>query len=262
MPPRTIWRDIADDLRRRVAEGEWMPGDRLPPVRELMAHYDTPTQGALVRAISTLVSEGVLITDPKAPRRGVRVRAREELFRRGTARYSRTPDGLAPNMREAAAGGWHDEVTAERWRENASKDVADRLQISLGDPVSVARYLWMVDGKPIQVGTQYEPLAVTAGTPIEEPVDGTRGNPGVIARFDEIGIHVDRVEEQTRAVMPSPDEAEILELEPGVPILRIVRTHWAGNLAVETANIAIRGDRMAITTTHNVPLTPEGGSES
>jgi GntR family transcriptional regulator len=258
VPPRTIWRDIAADLRRRVDEGEWAVGERLPAVRELMDQYDTPSQGALVRAIASLVDEGVLITDPKAPRRGVRVRARTQLFRRGASRYTRTPDGLAPNMHEAATGGWHDEVTAERWRENASEEVARRLGIAPGDPVTVARYLWLVDGQPVQVGTQYEPLALVQHTAIEEPVDGTRGNPGVIARFDSIGLHVDRVEEETRARMPSPEEREILQLGAGVPILHITRTHWAGQTAVETADIAICGDRMVVTTTHHVPPFAEG----
>lgn len=254
MPPPTIWRDIADDLRRRVEAGEWAPGDKIPPVRQLMEQYKTPSQAALVRAISTLVNEGVLLTDPKAPRRGVRVQARPQLFRRGASRYTRTPEGVAPNMTEAAAGGWHDEVTAERWREDASEPIAARLRIEPGDLVTVARYIWLVDGHPVQVGTQYEPLALVGGTTIEEPVDGTRGNPGVIARFDTIGIHVDRVEEQTRARMPSEEESRLLQLGTGVPILHIVRTHWAGETAVETADIAIRSDRMVITTTHTVPL--------
>jgi GntR family transcriptional regulator len=161
-------------------------------------------------------------------------------------------------MAEASAGGWHDEVTAERWREEASESVAQRLHIASGDPVTVARYLWLVDDQPVQVGTQYEPLALVEGTPIEEPVDGTRGNPGVIARFDSIGLHVDRVEEQTQARMPTPDESQVLQLGSGVPVLHIVRTHWAGNTAVETADITIRGDRMVITATHQVPLTEKG----
>ncbi|MGW5518689.1 UTRA domain-containing protein [Nocardia africana] len=164
-------------------------------------------------------------------------------------------------MAEATAGGWEDEVTAERWREEASTAIAERLGIQPGDLVTVARYLWIVEGEPIQVGTQYEPLALVQHTAIEEPVDGTRGNPGVIARFDSIGLHVDRVDEQMRARMPSPEEREILQLDAGTPVLHIVRTHWAGQTAVETADIAIRGDRMVVMTTHQVPLNPEGDSK-
>ncbi len=261
MPPPTIWREIADDLRRRIEAGEWAAGDRLPSVRELMAEFGTSSPAAVTRAIRELASEGLLLTDPNAPRRGVRVRSKQELFRKGSDRYRRTIAGLAPNMQESTDGGWRDEVTAERWHEEASVPVAERLGIGVGDPVSVARYVWVVEGEPIQVGTQFEPLAVVEHTAIETPVDGSRGNPGVITRFDSIGIRIDRVEEQTRARMPSPEERQILQLRSGIPILHIVRTHWAGDLAVETADIAIRGDRMVVTTTHHVPLTPEGDSE-
>ncbi|MEV6069257.1 UTRA domain-containing protein [Nocardia sp. NPDC052001] len=164
-------------------------------------------------------------------------------------------------MDEATAGGWHDVVKAERWREEASDDIAARLNISPGDLVTVGQYVWLTDdGQPYQMGTQYEPLAITGGTAIEEPVDGSRGNPGVIARFDSIGIHVDRVEEQTGARMPTPDEVRILQMGSKVPIIGITRTHWAGNMAVETADISIRSDRMVIVTTHSVPLS-EGASE-
>lgn len=260
MPPLTIWRDIADDLRRRVESGEWEPGERIPTVRELMAHYETPSSNLISRAISTLTSEGILWTDPNAPRKGVRVRERTKLSRRGTRRYQRTPDGLSPNMGEATAGGWEDTVKDKRWREPANRDIAERLGIAVGDPVTVAQYVWIDEEGPYQVGTQYEPLSLTGGTPIEEPVDGTRGNPGVIARFDSIGLHVDRVEEQTQARIPSAEESEILQVGSRVPILHITRTHWAGDTAVETADIAIRSDRMVIVATHDVPLS-EGDSE-
>ncbi|WP_280431557.1 UTRA domain-containing protein [Nocardia brasiliensis] len=165
-------------------------------------------------------------------------------------------------MQEAQAGGWHDHVTDEQWREDASEAIAARLHIAPGDPVTVARYVWWVGDQPVQVGTQYEPLALVAGTPIETPVDGTRGNPGVIARFDSIGLHVDRVEEETRARMPSAEESQLLQLGSSSPILFVIRTHWAGQTPVETADIAIRGDRMVIQTTHAVPLLPEGSPQS
>lgn len=246
----TPYRQVAAALREEIAGGKYLTGQRIPSARELADQFDValPT---VVRAIDELRDEGLIETRRG---RGSFVRNQQQLSRRGASRYQRTADGLSPNMTEAAAGGWHDTVTAEIWRESASEVIAARLGITPGDPVTVARYLWLVDGQPIQVGTQYEPLALTQGTPIEQPVDGTRGNPGVIARFDSIGIHVDHVDETTRAVMPSIEESDLLKLGEGTPIIKITRTHWAGATAVETADIAIRGDRMAIDVRHEVPL--------
>ncbi|WP_052281256.1 GntR family transcriptional regulator [Nocardia vulneris] len=248
------YRQVAATLREEIANGKYATGQRIPSARELAELFGVALATA-VKAVDELRDEGLIET-----RRGTGsfVRTRPELFRRGAARYQRNPTGLAPNMEEAILGGWHDKVIDKRWREAASDSIAARLHIEPGAPVTVAEYVWVVDGVPVQVGTQYEPLALTAGTPIEEPVDGTRGNPGVIARFDSIGLYVDRVEEETRARMPTAKESEILHLGSGTPILFVTRTHWAGETPVETADIAIRADRMVITATHHVPLDPEG----
>lgn len=248
---------VASGIREDIANGKYAAGERIPSARELAETYGVALTTA-VKAVEELREEGLIETRRG---KGSFVRTRSELFRQGTRRYARTPAGHAPNMVEAKAGGWRDEVKAEIWREQASAQIADRLRITVGDPVTVARYVWYVDDEPIQMGTQYEPLALVSGTPIEEPVDGTRGNPGVIARYDSIGIYVDRVEEKTRARMPSAEESKILQIKSGVPVLFLTRTHYAGDLAVETADIAIRGDRMVINAIHDVPL-PEGITQS
>jgi len=244
---------VASALRDEIAAGRLATGERIPAARELAEQFGVALTTA-VRAVEQLRDEGLLETRRG---RGSYVRRRPELFRRGDNRYRRNPEGLAPNRSESAEGGWTDEVDSKRWRENASAEIAARLDIAEGDSVTVARYRWTVDGEPIQVGTQWEPLKLTAGTPIEEPVDGTRGNPGVLQRFDSIGLYIDRVTEETRTRMPSSSESELLHLSAGIPIFDIRRTHWAGDTPVETANIAIRGDRMVITTTHDVPLPDE-----
>ncbi|MEG8177463.1 GntR family transcriptional regulator [Nocardia terpenica] len=243
---------VAATLREEIAVGKYRTGDQFPSTREIAQRFNVAVNTS-TKVIDQLRSEGLLETRRG---RGTFVKTRPELFRRGSDRYKRHPAGAgeAPNLAEARAGGWHDEVSAKRWRAPASETIAARLQIEPGSEVTVARYLWTVDDQPIQVGTQYEPLSITRGTAIEEPVDGTRGAPGVIKRFDSIGIHVTRVEEETRVRMPSAEESQILKLGSGIPIFSITRTHWAGETAVETADIAIRGDRMAITTTHDVPL--------
>lgn len=241
---------VAAALRDAIAHGTYSVGSRIPSARDLADEYGVALTTA-VRAIEDLRAEGVIETKRG---KGSFVLRSPELFRRGSNRYLRNPEGLAPNRSESAEGGWTDKVTAERWREQATAEIAARLELAADEEVTVVRYTWSVDGQPVQVATQYEPLKLTAGTPIEEPVDGTRGNPGVIARFDSIGLHVDRVEEQTRVRMPSTDDSRRLQLGPAIPVFKISRTHWAGATPVETADITIRGDRMVITATHEVPM--------
>lgn len=244
------FQQVAASLRDDIARGKIRQGERIPSARELAQRFDVALTTA-VRAVDELRREGVIET-----RRGLGsfVRERRELYRRTDQRYFRTSDGLAPNRHESSDGGWLDHVDAKIWFEDASPEIAQRLEIADGDPVSAVRYLWSVDGQPVQISTQWEPRSITAGTPIENPVDGTRGNPGVIARFDSIGLHVDHVDEIIRTRMPTADESTRLQIGGGVPVFTIERTHWAGPTAVETADIVIRGDRMVLTARHSVPM--------
>jgi len=244
------FQQVAAALRDDIARGKIRQGEKIPSARELAEQFGVALTTA-VRAVDELRREGVIETRRG---RGSFVCERRELFRRADQRYQRNPEGLAPNRSESAEGGWLDHVDAEVWEEEAVEDIAERLGIAEGDPVSVVRYTWSVDGQPIQVSTQWEPLSLTAGTPIETPVDGTRGNPGVIARFDSIGLHIDHVDETTRTRMPNADESRRLNIGGGIPVFAIERTHWAGTTAVETANIIIRGDRMTLVSRHDVPM--------
>jgi GntR family transcriptional regulator len=130
-------------------------------------------------------------------------------------------------------------------------ELAGRLHVRVGTRLSVAEYRWIgEDDQPIQISTQWEPLAVTAGTPAEVPP--ANGTPDVITRFDAIGVNIDHVDEQIRTRMPMGAEAERLRITGLIPVLVINRTHWAGTTAVETARIIIRGDKIVILSTHTV----------
>lgn len=240
---------IADDLRAAITSGQLAPGALLPSEREITEAYQT-TKSTAGKALATLRSEGLIRSQPG---RGVFVREPRPFIRLPASRYARRGDGIAPVRREASSGGWVDRCQAFPPTEvAASSEVALRLGITPGDPVSEIRYLWFADEEPLQVSTQWEPLGITRNTPIEIPVDGTLGNPDVISRFDSIGVRVDHVTELVTSRLPTPDEARLLELPEGIPVIRIARTHLAADLPVETADITIRADRFAIENTQDV----------
>lgn len=246
-PPR--YAEIAQHLRDDIASGKIKPGNQIPTERELMERFDVSVTVART-AVAQLRSEGIV---ESRQGKGSFVRERRELIRYASRRYRRT--GLAPNRRESSRGGWLDEVTSEVRTVGASADVAERLGINVAEPVTEVIYHWHADSEPVQISTQWEPLALTEGTPIEQPSSGTRGEPDVITRFDSIGLRVTHVQEHIRARMPRPGEAQRLSLSEGVPVLHITRTHFAGDVAVETADIIIRADRMVV---ENIDEVPDG----
>jgi DNA-binding GntR family transcriptional regulator len=133
---------------------------------------------ATVRAaMAQLRSEGLVETRHGL---GTFVRESKELIRWVGSRY-RVGEG-SPNIAEEEAGGYKQEVTAERSIIQASSEVAARLWIEAGDVASQVIYRWYVDGEPVQVSMQWEPLALTKGTPIETA--------DIISRADRFVIQV------------------------------------------------------------------------
>lgn len=62
MTPAPRYRQIADDLRRRLADGEFGPvGSRIPPIIELQKEYDCENNLNMIRhAQSVLIDEGLI----------------------------------------------------------------------------------------------------------------------------------------------------------------------------------------------------------
>lgn len=238
------FRLVADHLRNLIHTGELVPGARLPAARDLAEEQRVALTTA-VRAVELLRSEGLVDT---IHGRGSYVRVQApEFVRRGYGRYRRHPEGLSPNRDEAEAGQYLDEVDrGDRSITIATPALATRLNITPGESLSQVHYRWLAAGRPTQISTQWEPLAITKGTSAEQPVSETRGQPGVIARFDAIGLPTTRVVEDVRVRMPTDTERIELEMPDGVPVLAITRTHWAGARPIETADIVIRGDRTVL----------------
>lgn len=246
------YRQVAAAVREAIRTGRYQAGNQLPPADELGAEYGVGRVTAL-QAIADLQAEGFVITKRG---RGTFIRNGPEYIRMGSDRYTRSTHGRSPNVTDGRAAGWEPQITAQISTTSATADLARRLRVAEGDELSEISYYWTDGTHPVQLSTQWEPLAVTKGTAIEVPPGS--GMPDVITRFDSIGIHIDRVDEETRTRMPTASESEDLALSAGTPVLHIERTHWAGKTPVETATIIIRGDRMVIVASHNVPPIETG----
>ena len=57
---RPLYRQIIDDIRRRIASGEWPPGTKTPSTRELQRMYDVPSPTTVRQAILILQETGEL----------------------------------------------------------------------------------------------------------------------------------------------------------------------------------------------------------
>jgi GntR family transcriptional regulator len=99
---------------------------------------------------------------------------------------------------------------------------------------------YLLDGKPMETAVSYIPADLAKGTPISDPNPGPGG---IYARLEEQGHTLARFTEDVSARMPTPDEAKVLSLRPGVPVFRLVRTAYdVDGRAVEVCDTLMAAD--------------------
>lgn len=237
---RPAYLQIADDIRSQIVEGALRGNDRLPSEPELMTDYGV-SRIVVRQALDVLKTEGLIV---KQQGRGSFVRAQQPPTRRVLGSLYSDRPASSPFAAAATASGQSPEWDYQTRRTTASKVIADRLQIAAADPVTRTSYRFLADGKPVMLSTSFEPLAITAGTPIEQPEGGPVT--GVIPRMDSIGLRITHVGEDVTGRAARPYEAETLAIPIGVPVLVIERTYYVEDRPVETADIVVSSERYVL----------------
>jgi len=240
---RPVYRQIADQLRNAIAQGEFPPGAKLPSERVLMEQHQT-SRVTVRQAIAVLGAEGLIDVEHG---RGVFVRTRPPLRRLGHERLGRREReaGKGAFLSDTQAAGREASAEVEVARGSAPAGIAERLQLSEGEPVLIRRRRMLASGQPVQLATSYLPLRLVEGTQIEQ-VDTGPG--GTYARLEELGHRLGRFQEDVSARMPLPDEARALRLSAGMPVIRVVRTAFDEQGApVEGNDMVLAADRYELT---------------
>lgn len=219
--PTPAYLQIADALRRRIADGDVPDGAALPSVRSLVDEFGT-AQGTVRQAIEQLKAEGLVVARQGS---GVFVRRPRRLRRMGSTRHlrSRRPPATAPLEAEAAAQSFHrsSELT-EVASVSAPKEVAERLGVPDGTNVVRRSYVLSIDGEVAQTARSYFTHELVDGTTLAEHVQPANGTHAYLA--EELGVALDVAVEELVARMPTPHETVALRLVPGTPVVELVRT--------------------------------------
>ncbi|MFE0187315.1 GntR family transcriptional regulator [Streptomyces sp. NPDC058989] len=236
MPEQPPYLRIADELRRRIAEHEWTPGDRLPS-RAQIAQECGVGENVVRRAQELLISQGVLEgragsgTYVAAPRQRVRVV-------RSSAREQ--PDGSPFRADMKAVGKQGDWESRTEAKVPAPAEIASRLGIDEGELCVRTVYEFLANGKPVQLSTSWEPYDLTAGTLVVLPEGGPHAGVGVVNRMAEIGITVSHAVEQPEPRQANAEEASLLGIQKASLVTHIRRTYYSDQgRPVETADIVV-----------------------
>ena len=55
---------VSDDMRRKVMDAVWLPGEQIPSLDQLAAEYQV-SRATVQRAVKMLTDEGLLVTRPR-----------------------------------------------------------------------------------------------------------------------------------------------------------------------------------------------------
>lgn len=202
---QAAYRAIADEIRDQIASGALAPGAWLPSETELMGRYRVG-RTTVVRALSILQAQHLIWRE-----RGRGSFVRDRAGQGGGPRIGR--DAI-----EASEDG--DRITFAGWA-SVPLRLAEPLGMEPGERVALRQRL-SLDHKntPIELASLWVLPRFADGTDLISP-DPLPG--GIRAHLKATrGLRLDRVTERISARCPSTSEAEVLNLDPGMPVLVMV----------------------------------------
>ncbi|MFF7250003.1 GntR family transcriptional regulator [Embleya sp. NPDC008237] len=239
------YRDLADDLRRRIDRGEFPPGSNLPRLLDLEEQYDA-SRLTLRRAVAVLADEGLVVPVRK---RGTVVRTRSAV-RIPLSRYVQVmqPGGSRGPWESACfEQGLDGRMTVVFVRPSAEvpERVATLLQLSAGETaVHRRRFATIGTDDVVQVQDAWYPSALAEDTPIARDEKIVGGVFGALAAAGHVPAFAD---ERVSARAPSPDEASHLMIGGKVPVIVVERlTRKADGTPIEVLEVVAPADRVEL----------------
>lgn len=237
MSKQPKYRQVADALRREIDSGAYGPGAKLPSESELSTRFDA-SRNTVRSGLSTLVSEG-LITSSQGL--GYEVR-KHEVFELNASRFENLsfPQEGDAYSTDVTNAGRRPHQTFRVELTTAPDYVATRLKVEAGSRAVLRFCHRFVDDVPWSTqATHYPDWLVEKAPRLTEPGDIAEGTTRYLASSDieQIG-YADEI--ATR--MPTPDEARLLEIGAGVPVLLWTRTGYSSERPVRCTITTFRGD--------------------
>ena len=218
-----LYQQIKALLVHGLQAGEWLPGQAIPSETLLAARFKV-SQGTVRKAIDEMATENMLV---RRQGRGTFVATHAEQSTQYRFLRLTPDDGSSPVLQRRLL---------ECRRMRAPADVAQLLALKAGEAaVQVRRLLLDPQGgglRPVVLDDIWLPGTLFKGLTAER-LEGWRGP--MYRLFEaEFAVHMIRAEEKIRAVPAPPEEAALLGLPEGAPLLSVERLSFTyGDRPVE-----------------------------
>ena len=223
------YNQLASILRQKIEDGQWPPRTPIPSERQLEQLYNI-SRTTIREAIDHLVRQGYLYREhgrgtfvsPQKLQKGLMelTSFSEDLIKRGI-----TPGQFIRSL---------DWITAPA-------KIAQKLEIAAGSKVLCIERVRLGDGVPIGLQTSY--LALPSDLSINRADLESSGSLYRILQ-EKFNIIPSEADETLEVTLATPEEAQLLEVVAGAPLLLSERVLFAQNRKpVEFVKILYRGDR-------------------
>jgi GntR family transcriptional regulator len=224
---------LASILRQKILDGEWAPRTSIPSERTLEIQYNV-SRTTIRQAMETLEKQGYVYREhgkgtfvsPQKLQKGIQelTSFSEDMVRRG----------IKPGQ-----------VIRQIQTIIPSSNVLQKLELPPSSPVMCIERVRLGDGTPI--GLQVSYLALHAGQEISREELETAGSLYLILQ-EKFNILPTQADETLEVTLSTPDEAGLLYIQPGAPLLLNERVMYDQNRRpVEYVKILYRGDRYRYT---------------
>ena len=203
-----LYQQIKGLILQSLESGEWKPGEAIPSEMELAARFRV-SQGTVRKAIDELAAENLVV---RRQGKGTFVATHAEQH----VRYRFLK--LVP---DAGEEGPAQRAILDCRRVRASADIARALQLRTGDSVVQVRRVLSFGGVPTILEDMWLPGNPFKGLTAEQ-LAGHQGP--TYALFElQFGVRMLRAEEKIRAVAADAQQAALLAVREGSPLLSVER---------------------------------------
>lgn len=228
-----LYHQLKQLLSERIEQGEYKPGDLIPGEHELQQAYKL-SRTTVRQALQELERAGYV----------TRHRGRGTFVTRSHATRSHAVHHLDPTARlgdhlraQGVQPGWR-VLSADL--QTAPLPVAERLRLAPGARVFCSRRLRLADDQPIGYLVAYVPAGLAGG--LDHDLLGVGGSRDYLRAHGV--LRGSQAERTLEAAAADHDEASVLSLTTGAPVLKIHRlTVGADGRPLEDFCGTYRGDR-------------------
>ncbi|MEU0720106.1 GntR family transcriptional regulator [Streptomyces lavendulocolor] len=237
MSKQPKYRQVADALRREIDNGTYPPGARLPSESELSARFNA-SRNTVRSGLGLLVSQGLISSSQGL---GYEV-AKHEVFHLNASRFENLtfPQNGDAYSTDVTNAGRRPSQTFRVELQPAPAYQAERLRVDAGSTTVLRFCHRFVDDVPWSTQATYYPeWLLQQGPRLAEPGDIAEGTTRYLA---SLGIEQIGYFDELATRMPTPEEARLLEVGAGVPVLLWTRTGYSKDRPIRCTVTTFRGD--------------------